>query len=102
RSRPSRALHSFPTRRASDLRDPILDRPREAGAKLVHTHAFEARCPGIAPELRSLSCGDEGPIDFPNRNLAPPSVGRGIVRPSKRSEEHTSELQSPDHLLCRL
>src|SRR5258708_24524548 len=23
-------------------------------------------------------------------------------RPRKRSEEHTSELQSPDHLVCRL
>src|SRR5258708_18288666 len=23
-------------------------------------------------------------------------------RPSSRSEEHTSELQSPDHLVCRL
>src|SRR5207244_13224814 len=23
-------------------------------------------------------------------------------RPSRRSEEHTSELQSPDHLVCRL
>src|SRR5258708_24678900 len=30
---------------------------------------------------------------------------RGDVRPSTaeyRSEEHTSELQSPDHLVCRL
>src|SRR5258708_31933956 len=27
----------------------------------------------------------------------------GITRgPSERSEEHTSELQSPDHLVCRL
>src|SRR5258708_32060736 len=24
------------------------------------------------------------------------------VEPPKRSEEHTSELQSPDHLVCRL
>src|SRR5258708_24290081 len=24
------------------------------------------------------------------------------VRPAARSEEHTSELQSPDHLVCRL
>ena len=23
-------------------------------------------------------------------------------KPNKRSEEHTSELQSPDHLVCRL
>src|SRR5258708_10409882 len=35
------------------------------------------------------------------------SCGRLHVRPSyggygQRSEEHTSELQSPDHLVCRL
>src|SRR5947208_11801733 len=24
------------------------------------------------------------------------------IRPKDRSEEHTSELQSPDHLVCRL
>src|SRR5258708_28192793 len=26
----------------------------------------------------------------------------GVVLPAARSEEHTSELQSPDHLVCRL
>src|SRR5947208_7854939 len=26
----------------------------------------------------------------------------GIIAPATRSEEHTSELQSPDHLVCRL
>src|SRR5258708_30434231 len=27
---------------------------------------------------------------------------RGGARPLERSEKHTSELQSPDHILCRL
>src|SRR5947208_13269182 len=27
---------------------------------------------------------------------------RRTVSPNSRSEEHTSELQSPDHLVCRL
>src|SRR5258708_21342820 len=27
---------------------------------------------------------------------------RTVLIPSQRSEEHTSELQSPDHLVCRL
>src|SRR5258708_21529803 len=26
----------------------------------------------------------------------------GLLPPDERSEEHTSELQSPDHLVCRL
>src|SRR5207244_12115646 len=29
-------------------------------------------------------------------------VRHGLVVPDHRSEEHTSELQSPDHLVCRL
>src|SRR5258708_10674951 len=28
--------------------------------------------------------------------------GHGCARRYRRSEEHTSELQSPDHLVCRL
>src|SRR5438552_11629733 len=30
------------------------------------------------------------------------STPRGRAREGPRSEEHTSELQSPDHLVCRL
>src|SRR5258708_25952447 len=30
------------------------------------------------------------------------TVCAGSVEGEKRSEEHTSELQSPDHLVCRL
>src|SRR5258708_32072009 len=33
------------------------------------------------------------------RGMRPPD---GIQRTPSRSEEHTSELQSPDHLVCRL
>src|SRR6185436_20951362 len=43
------------------------------------------------------------------RSGAPPGAGGGRVgrrrlphQPRARSEEHTSELQSPDHLVCRL
>src|SRR5258708_18280113 len=44
-----------------------------------------ARPPSLCPTYRRLS-GRRGPR----------------VRSSRRSEEHTSELQSPDHLVCRL
>src|SRR5258708_14607843 len=30
------------------------------------------------------------------------SISKGDTAPPTRSEEHTSELQSPDHLVCRL
>src|SRR5258708_37469343 len=38
----------------------------------------------------------------PSRTPSTISVLRSPTRPSRRSEEHTSELQSPDHLVCRL
>src|SRR4051794_41361103 len=60
-----------------------------------------ARVPGLA--------GGAG-RDLPGARVAP--AGRGVVRsgavavrrprPGSRSEEHTSELQSPVHLVCRL
>src|SRR5258708_22006589 len=39
----------------------------------------------------------------PKQCSAAPALGRGMARSTtSRSEEHTSELQSPDHLVCRL
>src|SRR5207244_12848157 len=47
-------------------------------------------CPLHRPELPQVTrCGD------PQRILS-------LSRSPPRSEEHTSELQSPDHLVCRL
>src|SRR5437763_3774879 len=77
-SGPHRALHSFPTRRSSDL---DLDARRAAS-----THIYTR-----PPPLRRLNAS------------APParcSVQAGRKR--SRSEEHTSELQSPMYLVCRL
>src|SRR5438552_13634671 len=37
-------------------------------------------------------------LDSRTRDLVASSVAAGVTR----SEEHTSELQSPDHLVCRL
>src|SRR5207244_11295793 len=38
----------------------------------------------------------------PAARLRPGPVRPGLGRQRVRSEEHTSELQSPDHLVCRL
>src|SRR5207244_13306309 len=59
------SLHSFPTRRSSDLFHPSLD-PMRSGSRFL------------------------------------PGLERCCRRSLSRSEEHTSELQSPDHLVCRL
>src|SRR5207244_13541420 len=51
-------------------------------------HGFD-RPANEAPTLRRQQCHGRG--EFPNERSA-----------AMRSEEHTSELQSPDHLVCRL
>src|SRR5258708_12084279 len=38
----------------------------------------------------------------PARGSQRPAGSRVVRRDLRRSEEHTSELQSPDHLVCRL
>src|SRR5439155_23055346 len=66
-------LHSFPTRRSSDL---------------------VARDDGGA--LRSRAFRHRAAAAFA------PRASRGARRGARRSEEHTSELQSRGHLVCRL
>src|SRR5690606_41621820 len=70
-----RQLHSFPTRRSSDLaRDPRRNGPPRRGGG----------------ERRSRRDGAVGGAE-----------GRAGVA-GRRSEEHTSELQSRENLVCRL
>src|SRR5947208_4701780 len=78
RSALHRDLHSFPTRRSSDL-DSIASESTMRYHSRVRMRASGTRC---ASSARS----------------SPNSSSSG----SPRSEEHTSELQSPDHLVCRL
>src|SRR5207244_12879858 len=68
-----RVLHSFPTRRSSDLRVSVA--PVTSG-----------------PPRKNIM------IHGPMTGTWPATSVPTLVR----SEEHTSELQSPDHLVCRL
>src|SRR5207253_6595405 len=71
--RDHRDLHSFPTRRSSDL--------------LTHEQGF--RAPGVP-------VGWVYRVSAERQRLFPPTLAE------RRSEEHTSELQSRGHLVCRL
>src|SRR5258708_31903766 len=54
---------------------------------------------------QDLRLGPERPGDLDELLLGhgePSDLGLGVDRRPDRSEEHTSELQSPDHLVCRL
>src|SRR5690606_41456908 len=81
-----RHLHSFPTRRSSDL-SYSCDR---------------------ASANRRLSPSPSSPwTPEPERHTRVPPRSRQVGRPgsrasSTRSEEHTSELQSRENLVCRL
>src|SRR5439155_20292270 len=84
-----RVLHSFLTRRSSDLRN-ASSSGRYAPAA-INCVAFSNRghaifCPLIRSTCRRACIGT---------SMAVPAI-------EVRSEEHTSELQSRGHLVCRL
>src|SRR5207244_12858592 len=95
-------LHTFPTRRSSDLAE-------DAGELGDRDHAvrdagLENRAPGVVlVEVRGIEVTGDLP------ELLHVAVADGVFEPEliadvelieclARSEEHTSELQSPDHL----
>src|SRR5207302_7544161 len=91
------ALHSFPTRRSSDLA--IRGAEVEVDER-VHDPESLAD-PLIAKLHRSAARKRFETFQFPVR---PCHARRGVstLRRPQRSEEHTSELQSRENLVCRL
>src|SRR5207244_11931348 len=85
-SRPLRALHSFPTRRSSDL-----------PAEEVFLAALRRGLGGDG-----YRDGEKQQHKDADQHCLHPSRLRTMLIRILRSEEHTSELQSPDHLVCRL
>src|SRR5690348_17561785 len=80
----------FPYTRSSDLRPGAVHRAREAHDGQAAVGPVAQRDAGLLPdgELRHRRDGDVR--------------ARRAPLPGGRSEEHTSELQSPVHLVCRL
>src|SRR5205823_9892460 len=101
-SRPDRPLHSFPTRRSSDLGSAIalnllFDLPLPIGVLLT---GFDV-LPLLSLQNRGVRVLEALVITL----IA--TVGLCflfeiiLARPNMRSEEHTSELQSLAYLVCR-
>src|SRR5690606_41525928 len=89
-----RYLASFPTRRSSDLGAAMLEHGVAAAALAAYD---EKLCPEISPLiLRNRGAGPFGLL-----NLLDERCG-GVFDNIDRSEEHTSELQSRENLVCRL
>src|SRR5207244_7871937 len=89
---------SFPTRRSPDLGEAVLEYQPAAHATPCAVDE-QAAAVGARTAVDDEPAGvDEGPVP-----VRPIEEGIVETRPAEeRSEEHTSELQSPDHLVCRL
>src|SRR5690606_41312435 len=93
---------SLPTRRSSDLKNVLTLFPNDS--ILLHSES------GPVPKMLSAMCcsslnGFDLPIRF-NCVSSLPQFSLAFARSSpamssKRSEEHTSELQSRENLVCR-
>src|SRR5207248_9818382 len=94
--------NSFPTRRSSDLAVPVL-------VPDVHLQvvAAQQRLPGLGRQLRprrvhpepeGLAEGLDQPLEVVADVPAAPRRDRALRERLRRSEEHTSELQSPYEL----
>src|SRR5207253_11084725 len=86
-ARDLRVLHSFPTRRSSDL-----------------GLAREGVNPAVAGDIQKVIAGMSDLKVVAHVDDAQPlsTESTSHVLDSVRSEEHTSELQSRGHLVCRL
>src|SRR5690606_40569855 len=85
------ALHSFPTRRSSDLAF------RDAVRCTIYATAPEDPRPFLSSVLAEFHPG--------RLRLVGTDINRLVVKDigiEGRSEEHTSELQSRENLVCRL
>src|SRR5207253_8700790 len=92
-----RAPHSFPTRRSSDLI--VAARGAIAVAKgLRRPRVFRWIVVVAVVGNAAIYLVSDAPISA--RDIA--RHDRGIDEKAARSEEHTSELQSRGHLVCRL
>src|SRR5207244_13150604 len=100
-ARQQRVLPAFPTRRSSDLHAEArrlmdsLDAACEAAAARARSELERRERERPREKLHhDLDARDQREL-FERQML-------GEQATESRSEEHTSELQSPDHLVCRL
>src|SRR5207302_11373568 len=90
-------LHSFPTRRSSDL----MIEMRRRGHAATQDSSPTIREGADADSRQGAEPQSDAKIESREIKLA--IVGRpNVGKSSLRSEEHTSELQSRENLVCRL
>src|SRR5207248_5535489 len=98
-------LHSFPTRRSSDLvmDNPVMPYTHSLAQQYSLATQYYANRHNSLPNYFMLTVGDLVTTDDTfTGTVTADNVVRAITAAGKRSEEHTSELQSPYDLVCRL
>src|SRR5699024_12410379 len=93
-----RDLHSFPTRRSSDL-EFILKIEIDGNE---FTSLMEEMAGGLTPNDIMQGIDGEGGDIFKEMEISQMDYEMYIDKETYRSEEHTSELQSRFDLVCRL
>src|SRR5207302_6445066 len=95
-----RYLHSFPTRRSSDLLELLRDRRAEFEEAGVRTFGISRDSPWTHIAWMQALDLDVGLLSDWNGEAV---RGFDVTQDYRgRSEEHTSELQSRENLVCRL
>src|SRR5205814_8837059 len=93
-------LPSFPPRRSSDL--VVCSARALQAAAIVHSRAFpRISVHRLSPRRTCFHPRIAGRSDS-GAHTTRPTYPRLCARACSRSEEHTSELQSLRHLVCRL
>src|SRR5690606_40275144 len=100
--RPATAFPSFPTRRSSDLEKKVA-KSGEAeiltvGMMLRLTEVEDQHPNGYKKWLKGLPVKDRSAL---RKAMEETEVGIDTTLAVTRSEEHTSELQSRENLVCR-
>src|SRR5207244_7021758 len=95
------STHSFPTRRSSDLRK-FVETCRDGANQ--HVLGLSKPCESEEPPCAGSSTARSSALTESCRRRAARRKTRSAASslaagPFPRSEEHTSELQSPEHLL---
>src|SRR5207253_9875818 len=101
-SLPHQALHSFPTRRSSDL---VWRNTLRTEVVLMGTRRIRSYEPATGKVLWELTTEEGAGRAYTGGGKAAAGGCKStpIATPEMiRSEEHTSELQSRGHLVCRL
>src|SRR5690606_39316283 len=100
-SAPHYSHHSFPTRRSSDLVSAgSLDPPSSSTQPIWQPEPQKNSGPCVPDTTTNRREASAAPIRTTSAvNSMPFGPGAGLTY---RSEEHTSELQSRENLVCRL